>query len=195
MKPLIFIIILLLNQANAMSQTIIDFTQPPPHFDLVTDATEREPGKSHGTLTFQPGLTQQKTFFFAFLDPQPNGAAFVSVKLPLKLNLSLDSALILEAQGLTETPAAYQVILETSHSQQHGYTYQHRFVLSAEKQTVRLPLEDFEAVRRGKLHVEAPRLDPADIQAVGFRIIGRDSADESGRQQGLFGMALTRLGV
>lgn len=178
-----------------MSQTLIDFTKPHPAYAIVSDATERTAGKSHGDLSYQAGLSTQKSYFFAFLDPQPNGAAFVSAHLPLKLTLKPHQILCLTAEGLQDKPVVFQLIVNTSASKEKQFSYQQKFTIDHKKSTTYFALENFSATYRGKPFPEAPPLHVHDIQSVGIRIIGRDKAPNQSFQKGLYGLALYHLSV
>lgn len=175
-----------------MSQTLIDFTKKLENYTLISDTTERAQGKSHGDLSYQVG---QKHFFFAFLDPQPNGAGFVSIHTPLKLTLAPNQSLCLTAKGLKANPSVFQLIINTSASRQKHFSYQQTFIANHEKTTFRLPLQAFSATYRGKPLADAPLLDTSDIQSIGIRIIGRDKVPNQTFQKGLYGLALYNLSV
>lgn len=169
------------------NKLLIDFSKPLSEYRIITDATERQAGKSHGDLSFQNGMSEKKHYFFAHLRPQPNGAAFVSFKIPMNLTMRLEQSLCLTAQGLTSDAAIYQLIINTSQSAKMHVSYQHRFQAQfGNLKTYHFSLSRFEAYFRGKPYQRAPLQDPIDIVAIGVRIIGREDT----LQKGLYGLAL-----
>lgn len=178
-----------------MQTVLIDFTQPVRDFSLVTDSSERELGKSHGTLTYKDSIRNKSSYFFANLAPQPNGAAFVSVIIPNKVSLNATDTLCLRAQGLQNAPAVFQVLLVTNASRQEHFSFQQKFTIGSTLQEIRLPVADFKAYYRGRAYPDAPEIEPSDIQAIGIRIIGRDKNPAGENQQGLFGLEMYELGV
>jgi hypothetical protein len=198
MKQLFVIVMIMMvfPVLGADHKTLIDFTQASTvkSFKIVTDASERDAGKSHGTLSFQDGKKSRQTFFFAYLNPQPNGAAFVSVKLDKSLALADKDVLLLHAKNISEGAATFELMLDTKDSIKGHYSYRQRFTLEDHAQhTIALPLVKFEPSYRNRDQLpEGIRpLNPADIQAVGIRIIGRVHP----KQAGLYGLALNRLDV
>ena len=178
-----------------MQTVLVDFTKPVDDFKIVTDSSERELGKSHGTLTYKDSIQNQSSYFFANLDPQPNGAAFVSVIIPQQVSLNTTDTLCLRARGLKTTPGVFQVLLVTKASRQEQFSYQHKFTIGSAKEEIRLPVADFKAFYRGRAYPEAPQFEPTDIQAIGIRIIGRDKDPSGNNQQGLYGLEMYQLGI
>ncbi|MDF1678821.1 MAG: CIA30 family protein [Legionellaceae bacterium] len=177
----------------AMNQTLINFTQPIKNYIVKTDATEREVGKSHADFSYQASTHPAKHYFFAFLNPQPNGAAFASVHIQQAFNLANSDSLCLTAKGLQDKPTTFQVVLNTSTS--NGFSYQHTFTVTPKEATHTFKLKDFSATRRGKEVAHAPPLNSHDIQSVGIRIIGREKTPDNMFQKGLYGIALYQLSV
>ncbi len=179
----------------SMNQTLIDFTQPLEAYTVLSDATERTQGKSHGDLSYQAGIQTKKHYFFAFLNPQTNGAGFVSVHIPLKQTLQTSQSLCLTAEGLQDKPSVFQLVITTSFSQAQHFNYQHLFTVNAKRTDFSFSLQDFSATYRGKPVPDAPPLDTNDIQSIGIRIIGRDKTPNQAFQKGLYGLALYNLSV
>ncbi len=176
-----------------MNQTLIDFTQPIKNYIVKTDATERETGKSHASFSYQASTHPARHYFFAFLNPQPNGAAFASVQIPQPLNLLINDSLCLTATGLQDKPTTFQLVLNTSTS--NGFNYQHTFTVTSKETTHAFKVKDFSATRRGKEVAHAPPLNSHDIQSVGIRIIGREKTPDNIFQKGLYGIALYQLSI
>ncbi|MDF1757069.1 MAG: CIA30 family protein [Legionellaceae bacterium] len=179
----------------SMSQTIINFQDPLKTHYVVTDSTERSQGKSHGDLSYQVGIKERKHYFFAFLEPQPNGAAFVSVYIPIKISLDSNQTLCLTAMGLQESPVVFQLIIETSTSREEKFTYQQKFTTGNKKTTYKFPLQNFTSTYRGQHFPDSPKIDASDIQAIGIRIIGRETTHDNSFQKGLYGLSLFNLSV
>lgn len=179
----------------AKNPMLIDFTKPIENFKMVTDSNSRKLGKSHGTLSYKDSISDKNTYFFADLNPQPNGAAFVSAIIPLKLQLTSQQNLCLRVKGLQAKSAVFQFLLATKSSLKNQYSYQHKFSIDSNIQEIRLPINDFQAYYRGQAYNSAPILDPATIQAVGIRIIGRDQNANGENQQGLYGLILYSLKI
>ena len=179
----------------AMHQNLIDFTQPIEHRTLVSDATERAAGKSYGAFDFQNGINEKKHYFFAYLDPLPTGAAFVSVDIPIALELTLNQSLCLVAKGLQKQPSIFQFVIKNKASAQAHFTYTQAFMVDDKQQVLRFALRDFVASYRGKIVPEKPALDASSIQSVGIRVVGRNGPSQEIFQQGLYGLALYQLSI
>ncbi|MDF1646726.1 MAG: CIA30 family protein [Legionellaceae bacterium] len=179
----------------SMSQTVIDFTQPLKTYTVVSDSTERTQGKSHGDFSYQAGIQEKKHFFFAFLDPQPNGAGFASIHIPLTLTLNPKQTLCLTAQGLQNKPSMFQLVINTSTSQREHFSYQQTFAVENKKTTFNFPFNRFLATYRGNNLSDAPPLDIGDIQSIGIRVVGRNKTPHQVLQKGLYGLALYHLSI
>lgn len=176
----------------AMNEVLIDFTQPLHKHHMMTDATERSAGKSYGAFSFQNGVSRKNSVFFAYLDPQPNGAAFVSLQIDATFNLAPYQTIDLDALSLNPQPTIYQCILHTSTSLSQHFAYTQSFEIGAyQRKVITLPLDDFTATKRGRTLQQAAPLNTKDIQAVGIRIVGR--ANQNVRQKDLFGLALFNM--
>lgn len=176
-----------------MNHILIDFTQPIDNYALISDASERAQGKSHGVFNYQHGIHEKKHFFFAYLDPQPNGAAFVRASIPFHLTRTANQSLCLTAQGLQKKTAIFQVIITTEKSQKENFIYRHTFSVEDKKMTHRLPLNDFSASYRGQSLPQKLISDKSAIQSVGIQIIGRNEMPHKVLQQGLYGLSLYTL--
>ena len=179
----------------AMHHNLIDFTQPIEHHTLVSDATERAAGKSHGAFDFQNGMNEKKHYFFAYLDPLPNGAGFVSVDIPIALDLTKHQSLCLVVKGLQKQPSIFQFIIKNETSAQAGFTYTKAFTVDDKQQMLRFDLRDFMASYRGEILPEKPPLDGSNIQSIGIRMVGRNGPSQEILQQGLYGLALYQLSI
>lgn len=183
-----------MEQAQRMHD-LIDFTRPIEQYSLISDATERAAGQSHGAFAFQNGINEKKAYFFAHLNPQPNGAAFVSVDFPLSLRLERGQSLCLVAKGLQNSPTRFQLTIKNKASMAGHFTYMHAFTIGEDKKTLRFKLDDFEASYRGRRLPDAPALDPSTIAAMGIRVTGRNGPSQKTLQAGLYGLALYQLSV
>jgi hypothetical protein len=179
----------------SMNNDLINFEKPIKAHKIISDATERPQGKSHGTMSFNDGIKGKKYYFFSFIDPQPNGAGFVSLHIPLELALESNQSLCLTVKGLQENPTVFQFIINTTVSLKKDYSYQIKFIVEDKKRTFYFPLRDFLATSRGRPVLGVSPLDTNNIQSIGIRIIGRDKAPDQGFQSGLYGLALYRLFV
>jgi hypothetical protein len=179
----------------AMHHNLIDFTQPIEHHTLVSDATERAAGKSYGAFDFQNGINEKKYYFFSYLDPLPNGAAFVSVDIPIALKLTVNQSLCLIAKGLQTQPSIFQLIIKNKTSVQENFTYTQAFTIEDKQQMLRFDLRNFVASYRGKIVPEKPPLDGSSIQSIGIRVVGRNGPSQKILQQGLYGLALYQLSI
>ena len=179
----------------AMQHNLIDFTQSIEHHTLVSDATERAAGKSYGAFDFQNGINEKKHYFFAYLDPLPNGAAFVSVDIPINLALTMNQSLCLVAKGLQKQPSIFQLIIKNKTSAEADFTYIQAFTIEDKQQMLRFDLHHFVASYRGKIAPEKPPLDGSSIQSIGIRVVGRNGPSKDVLQQGLYGLALYQLSV
>lgn len=178
-----------------MNQTVIDFTQPIDNYTLLSDATERAQGKSHGVFDFQSEINKKKHYFFAYLDPQPNGAAFVSVYIPLHLTLTPNQSLCLVAQGLQKQATIFQLLIKSATSEKKNVIYQSPFIIKDQKMTRRFPLSDFSASYRGKPVPTESMMDTSNIQSLGIRIVGRNGVSKNIFQSGLYGLSLYSISV
>jgi len=178
-----------------MNQTLIDFTQPIENYTLLSDATERAQGKSHGAFDFQSEINIKKHYFFTYLDPQPNGAAFVSVYIPLHLTLTSNQSLCLIAKGLQKQATIFQFLIKNATSEKKHFIYYKAFTIEDKKMTLRFPLSDFSASYRGQPVPTEPMIDTSNIQSIGIRIVGRNGASKDIFQKGLYGLSLYRLSI
>ena len=180
-----------------MNQTLVDFTQPIENYTLLSDATERSQGKSHGAFNFQSEINKRKHYFFTYLDPQPNGAAFVSVYIPIPVHLTLtpNQSLCLVAQGLQKQATIFQLLIKSAASEKKHVIYHKAFTIEDKKMTLRFPLSDFSASYRGQPVPAEPMINTSNIQSIGIRIVGRNGASKDIFQKGLYGLSLYKLSV
>jgi hypothetical protein len=177
----------------AMSENVIDFTKPIEVYRLLTDGTERSQGHSSGEFSFHEGLSEQYHTLFAHLEPQPNGAAFVSVRVPIKQTLKPGDKLFLSASGLQSSPTVFQLVLYHGGLSEERYAYQHRFAVDDKQTTYTFDLSDFSAYYRGKAVDNVPALDLSKLTAIGIRIIGREQTPTGANQSGLYAIRLYHL--
>lgn len=156
----------------------------------ISDSTEREPGKSSAALMLREEKAGQRTILLAHLDPQPNGAAFVSFARPVVLELTCDSTLRFTLGSLAE-PFQAQLVLTTETSQATGFQYQASFTVPENITEVTLHAQDFVAQKWGAPVDDAPAVFESPVVQLGVRIVGRPSP--SVRQQGFYGARLLSL--
>jgi len=177
-----------------MKETVIDFTRPISNIKIVTDATESAAGLSHAYLGYQDSQDNKSHYFFAHLEPQPNGAAFASFKIAHKFNLGRSTSIYLNGKSLNERGATFQLIIDTTESKSLGFTYQHDFKVESYKPiSKKLFLDNFSATRRGEPFANAPYLDINHITSIGLRIVGRVNRGDNIFQKGLYGLQLFNI--
>lgn len=179
------------NPAQAAHNTLVDFTQPIHNLEVLSDATERSVGLSHAYAGFQNSQSNKSHFFFAHLQPQPNGAAFATFRVVDNFDFQYRYSICLNGKSLNDKEAYYQVVVETPASQLLGFTYKKDFQVNPQEHfSMPFYLNDFDATRRGKSYPNAPSLEPNDINSVAIRIIGRAGKEADIYQKGLFGLQL-----
>jgi hypothetical protein len=180
--------------AYAMHDTLVDFTQPINHIEVLTDATERSAGLSHAYAGYQNSQNNKSHFFFAHLQPQPNGAAFATFRVSNNFDFGNRYSICLNAKSLNNKDAYYQVVVETPTSQSLGFTYKKDFQAQPQEIfSIPFYFSDFDATRRGKSYPSAPYLEPNDISSIAIRIIGRAGQNADIYQKGLFGLQLLNI--
>ena len=177
--------------AYAEHTQLVDFTKPINRVQVLTYATERSAGLSHAYAGYQNSQNNKSHFFFAHLQPQPNGAAFATFRVADNFNLQYPYSICLNGKSLNDQGAYYQVVIETPKSQSLGFTYKQDFrVQPQENFSMPFYFSEFDATRRGKSFPNAPSLNPSDIKSVAIRIIGRAGQEADIYQKGLFGLQL-----
>ncbi len=155
----------------------------------LSDATERSQGKSHATLSIQKGVQETTAIFFASLVPQPNGAAFASVILPLEP--SLCDTIQLNLKNLSVDQVHYQVLIETEYSNDKGYSYISSSTLMAQEQhEITLLRDQFKPSYRGRERMPdfVRQIGPKEpIVSVGLRLVGRS---HQGLQKGVYAIKI-----
>lgn len=177
-----------------MGSTLIDFTQPTKSIKIITDATERAAGLSHAYAGYQDSQNNKSHFFFVHLEPQPNGAAFASLKIEQTYNPDNTYSICLNGKSLNEKEAIYQLIIDTTESRALGFTYKQDFKVKSYSEFNQVfNFDDFSATRRGEPFSGAPYLDINHITAIGLRIVGRANRKDKILQKGLYGLQLFKL--
>ncbi len=173
---------------------IIDFTKKLEGLIIITDSTERTQGLSNASITFQDSHQNKSHFFYAHLEPQPNGAAFAGFKIKRYLDVSVYHQISITLKNLLDKCTYSQLVITTKESDKQGFTYKSNFVLS-ETELVRIdiPFSNFEATRRGEPYLNAPAIDLKKITSIGIRVIGRADIDLG--QKGVFAMQLKDLTI
>lgn len=170
---------------------MIDFTQPLQHIELLTDATERDPGLSSGAFHYLANKVSPCHVLFANLVPQSNGACFVSAKFPIEASMTKVAKLVLDCENLNERELTAQWVMDTADSKGMSFSYVHSFQLKPGRNDVAIFLNQFSAIRRGTPDLQAPIFNPQTICAMGLRLVGRQS--NGSQQQGLYGVKLFSL--
>ena len=103
-----------------------------------------------------------------------NNGGFTSVRYAIdESSLSGTEAIALRVKGDGRT---YQFRLRMSESAR-DISYRSEFETSGEWQMLRLPIESFEPVFRGRVVENAPTLEMSKIQQIGFLLASKDSGD------------------
>ncbi|MEM9948409.1 MAG: CIA30 family protein [Cyanobacteria bacterium P01_D01_bin.36] len=82
-------------------------------------------------------------------------------------------AMLLRVKG-DGRPYQLRLKMETS---DRAVSYKSEFETTGEWQILRLPIESFEAVFRGRAVEDAPTLDPSEVKEIGFLLASKDSGD------------------
>lgn len=150
---------------------------------------------SKAVLTLQKTQLFQRGVFFTLLNPQPNGAGFAGVRMPVTWDLSEYANIEIKcrAQGNNEH---YKVVLrhkglasndDTSYEQTFDVSV-HLFpekipnfpnkslfqvpVTNKEFSTISLPLKNFKPYYRGQEVLNGTPLDTANITTFGLQVFG-----------------------
>lgn len=193
-KKILYTLFILLISAKVDAKMIIDFTKKVENLIIVTDSTERVQGLSNASITFQDSHNNKSHFFYAHLEPQPNGAAFAGFKVKRQLDFSSNHQISITLKNLIEKSISSQLVITTKDSDIVGFTYKSDFILDESRLVkIDIPFNHFEANRRGEPYPSAPEIDLKNITSIGIRIIGR--ADVNLRQKGVFALQLTNINI
>lgn len=175
-----------------MHTKLINFKHKIENYSLFSDGLERNEGLSVASLHFLDDPQKPAHLFLAFLEPLANGAAFSGFKVKGNFNLSSSSNLCLDIESVNHKTSYYQLFLQTTNAENKGFSYTSQFCLeSNSRSNVKLALNTFTAVRRGKPFPITNPINLKEITAIGIRIIGR--ASEEIRQHGIYGIKLYSL--
>lgn len=87
----------------------------------------RTVGKSKATLVLQTTQLFQNAVFFSLLHPQPNGAGFVGVRIPVEMNLSEYEKIVIRCRG-EGANTWYKIVLRHNNQLANDeITYEHVF--------------------------------------------------------------------
>lgn len=156
---------------------------------IVTDATERNVGRSHAALSVQKNKSRACHVFFAHLVPQPNGAAFAGFTVPVPLGHY--TQLSHDIVNMSERPVVFSLLVATKQSKDKGYSYKKTVELAPmSRQVASFSLLDFQLTYRGReiLPDFIQDLDLSAIESIGLRITGR--APGGVRQKGFYGLKI-----
>ncbi len=103
-----------------------------------------------------------------------NNGGFTSVRHSVdEADLTGIEAVVLRVKG---DGRPYEFRLKMNESERDIF-YRSEFETSSDWQTVRLPIESFEPVFRGRVVEDAPTLETSKIQQIGFLLASKDSGD------------------
>ncbi|MCL4134295.1 UNVERIFIED_CONTAM: hypothetical protein GTU68_005626 [Idotea baltica] len=136
--------------------------------------TVRTPGMSKGAFVLQKSQLFQRAVFFSLLNPQPNGAGFVSFYTADHLNLTGFNGIEMKVRGQGENMVYKLMFKHEGHTMDDGsVSYQAFFeVPLREWKVVTVPLDSFKAYFRGRLQPDAKPLDRSQISLIGLQIVG-----------------------
>jgi monofunctional biosynthetic peptidoglycan transglycosylase len=143
---------------------VIDFSQPDARvsWQIIND------GVMGGISRSEMAFTEQGSGLFRGVLSLENNGGFASARQSGRSHdLSGYDGLQLEVTG---DGHSYQLRLKTD-NRYDGISYRYRFTTEPGKPvTVSAPFTDFEPVFRGRVIPDAPPLDPAKIEQIGFLI-------------------------
>lgn len=90
--------------------------------------TVRSVGKSKATLVLQTTVQFQNAVFFTLLNPQPNGAGFAGVRIPVTMDLSDYEEIAIRCRGQGEN-TRYKIVLGHNGYISNDITYEHVFMV------------------------------------------------------------------
>ncbi|XP_008553447.1 uncharacterized protein LOC103575436 [Microplitis demolitor] len=137
--------------------------------------TVRTQGMSKAVLTLQKTQLFQRGIFFTLLNPQPNGAGFAGVRIPVNWDLSEYNNIEIKcrAQGHNEH---YKLVLRHKGlAANEDISYEQTFDVSltnTEFTTISLPLKNFKPYYRGREIPNGDPLDTANITMFGLQLYG-----------------------
>lgn len=191
-KLVSYILLIFSLTVQAGAKMNVDFTQRINDLIIVTDSTERAQGLSNASISFQNSQNNKSHFFYVYLEPQPNGAAFGGFKVKKAFDLSDYSQVTITLKKLVDKTVYSQLVITTKDSDDKGFTYKNDFILNHNEFTnIVLLLERFEPTRRGEPYPNAPAIDLKNITSIGIRVIGR--AEPDFKQRGVFAMQLEAI--
>ncbi|XP_057327723.1 uncharacterized protein LOC130669065 [Microplitis mediator] len=156
--------------------TLFDFTTASNvnSWTEISD-TVRTQGMSKAVLTLQKTQLFQRGIFFTLLNPQPNGAGFAGVRIPVNWDLTEYNNIEIKcrAQGNNEH---YKIVLRHEGlASNEDISYEQTFDVSLtdkEFTTISLPLKNFKPYYRGREIPNGDPLDTANITMFGLQLYG-----------------------
>lgn len=112
------------------SNKLFDFTslKSLDEWTEISD-TVRTVGKSKATLVLQVTDLFRNAVFFTLLHPQPNGAGFAGVRIPVTMNLSNYRKISIRCRGEGEN-SRYKIVLKhNGQTSRDDTTYEHIFTV------------------------------------------------------------------
>ncbi|XP_034934399.1 uncharacterized protein [Chelonus insularis] len=154
--------------------------------------TVREVGASKASLVLQKTRVFQRGVFFTLLNPQPNGACFAGVRMPVEWNLSNYQNIQITCRGQGKNDR-YKIVLRHRHQSANNDTeYEQIFVAPTEGfSTVTLPMSEFKAYFRGQPVPDAEPLDTTAITMFGLQVFG--GVYESYKQSGVSALEIEKI--
>ncbi|XP_037035131.1 uncharacterized protein LOC119073641 isoform X3 [Bradysia coprophila] len=137
--------------------------------------TVRTVGKSKATLVLQKTQLFQNAVFFSLLHPQPNGACFAGVRIPVEMNLSEYEKILIRCRGEGENTRYKIVLRHNGQLANDEITYERVFMVGlsdSEFSDVRLKLTDFKPFYRGREMPDVEPLNTSNITSFGIQIFG-----------------------
>ena len=161
--------------------------------EVLTDASERELGKSGGGFFFQNNIRNPHYLFIGHIDPQPNGAGFVSAWISIDTQRISDNTFVkIDVEPAPGDDFQYQVILQPEGVDKE-ISYIASFNPSNQKHLYQFSVNDFIPNYRGRVLTDVPKLKGNRLKKVGVRVVGRLGDDTF--QKGPFALKLYQISV
>jgi len=156
-----------MTSSEQQESILFDFSKP----DDISQWYARDDTVMGGVSASQLRATDEKTAVFAGEVSLENNGGFAAVRSrDAQYDLSAYTGIALR---LKSDAKVYSMNIRTDTSL-NGLRYQTSFKLTQEVwMTIRLPLQNFVAARRGKRFPDAPPLDSQRIRSFGFIIAGK----------------------
>lgn len=135
----------------------------------------RTVGMSKAVLSLQKTQVFQRAIFFTLLNPQPNGAGFAGVRIPVTWDLRDYDEFRIRCRGQGQN-SRYKVVLRHKNlSSNDDIEYEQFFEAPMSNSSfaeVSLPLADFKAYFRGREIKDAEPLDLGQLTMFGLQVYG-----------------------